>query len=222
MKGIVFDFDGLMIDTESVWFDAFRDTLNELHDVEIELERYSSCIGTDDAPLFSYYTELVGEEIDSELITEMVEKRYHERMSDPQLREGVMDYLEAAKKQGLKIGLASSSSRKWVLSYLEKCNVKGYFEVIKGKEDVEKVKPDPALYREAVKELGLMPQEVVAFEDSLNGSKAAIEAGLFCVIVPNPVTSHLPFEGYHGRLATMKEKGLIEVLESVQKAHVLD
>ena len=93
-------------------------------------------------------------------------------------------------------------------------------EVIKTREDVEKVKPDPALYQIAIKDLGIDPSEAVVFEDSLNGLKAAIAAGLKCVVVPNDVTRNLPFENHHLRIESMKDKSLKEVLQSIKKDRI--
>ncbi len=137
---------------------------------------------------------------------------YHQKAGNLKLRDGVRSYLEEAEKQGLKIGLASSSSRDWVESYLKKFEIYDYFHVIKTKENVKKVKPDPSLYIKALEALSVTPEESIAFEDSLNGSMAAIAAGIRCVIVPNPVTEHLPFEHYHLLLSSMAEKSLSHIL----------
>jgi putative hydrolase of the HAD superfamily len=121
--------------------------------------------------------------------------------------------LKAAKKNGLKIGLASSSGREWVVGYLQKLEIIGYFETIITRDDVEKVKPDPALYIKALQNLGISGKEAIAFEDSLHGSNAAMSAGIHCIVVPNPVTSHMEFKDYHLRLTSMKEKELNDILE---------
>ncbi len=81
-------------------------------------------------------------------------------------------------------------------------------KLLKTREDVEKVKPDPALYQIAIEDLGIDPSEAVVFEDSLNGLKAAIAAGLTCVVVPNDVTRNLPFANHHLRIESMKDKKL--------------
>lgn len=80
---------------------------------------------------------------------------------------------------------------------------------------MERVKPDPALYEVAMKELEVKPSEVLVFEDSANGLKAALAAGVKCVIVPNDVTRTLQFEKYHLRLESMEDKKLTDVLEEV-------
>ncbi len=215
IKGIVFDFDGLIIDTETAWFEATRETLQEHYNISIELERYSSCIGTTNEPLYAYIDEMVPGGFDRELLRNVSKEKYKSMMKEPMLREGVLEYLQEAKEIGLKIGLASSSSREWILHYLDQCGIREYFDTVKGKDDVKKVKPDPALYEEAVKALAIEPREAIAFEDSLNGSVAALQAGLYCVIVPNSVTNHLPFENFHHRVNSMGDISLEEVIKIV-------
>jgi HAD superfamily hydrolase (TIGR01509 family) len=126
----------------------------------------------------------------------------------------VIAYLEAAKEMGLKIGLASSSTRSWVTGHLERIGLLHYFETVKTSDDVEQVKPNPALYLEAAKALGVKPEEAVAFEDSLNGAKAAKAAGMYCVVIPNPVTKHMNFEETDLVLESLAEKELHQLLST--------
>ena len=126
-----------------------------------------------------------------------------------------------AKSMGLKIGLATSSNREWVTLFLKELNLLEYFDVIQTRDDVEKVKPDPALYRNVINYFGIDPSEAIAFEDSANGAKAAVAAGLKCVIVPNKITENLTFDHYDRRLTSMKEKELSEVIREVEGIGVL-
>ena len=86
--------------------------------------------------------------------------------------------LDEGRSKGLKIGLASSSKYNWVGGHLERLGLINYFQTICTSDNVEKVKPDPALYKMAVKNLGLEPDQVIAFEDSPPGISAAKTAGL--------------------------------------------
>ncbi|EGL83229.1 Haloacid dehalogenase domain protein hydrolase [Caldalkalibacillus thermarum TA2.A1] len=131
------------------------------------------------------------------------------------LRPGVLAYLQEAKQLGLKVGLASSSSHQWVMEHLERYNIAHYFDSIHTADTVKQVKPHPELYEQAVNALGVSADEAVAFEDSLNGLKAAKSAGLYCVIVPNPTTAALPFEGFDLRLQSMEELSLQEVINRI-------
>ncbi|MGE7866709.1 HAD family hydrolase [Bacillus paramycoides] len=215
MKAIIFDFDGLIVDTETIWFHSFRDAVRECGG-ELPLEEFAKCIGTTDEVLYAYLKEQLKEKFNEHALKEKVTTLHKEKMKIPKARDGVKEYLEEARELGLKIALASSSSKEWVVRFLEELQIREYFEVIKTREDVEKVKPDPALYRIAIEELGIELSEAVVFEDSLNGLKAAIAAGLKCVIVPNDVTRNLQFENHHLRIESMKEKSLKEVLQHIK------
>lgn len=127
------------------------------------------------------------------------------------------EYLLEAKELGLNIGLASSSGREWVEGYLKKLNIFSYFDVIRTRDDVSRVKPDPELYVKAVEALGVAKSEVFAFEDSLNGLKAARAAGIQCVVVPNSVTAHLDFTDYSLKISSMSDLRLRQVLNSIKQ-----
>lgn len=214
IKGIIFDFDGLIVDTESLWFEVYQDLFQE-YKVPLALDLFSQVIGTTDELLQDYFYEKTGVPLTDKEILARQEELFQRKADQLQLRDGVVDYLKEAENLQLKVGLASSSSRAWVETYLKRFDIHHHFNTIKTKEDVERVKPDPALYRKAVEALAIEPEEAIAFEDSLNGSNAAITAGLKCVVVPNPVTVDLPFEHYHARLSSMAEKGLEAVIREV-------
>ena len=105
---------------------------------------------------------------------------------------GVQDYLDAARRLGMKIGLASSSSCRWVVGHLTRLGLRDYFDCVCASDDVARVKPDPELYLSVLHRLKLKADEAIALEDSPNGIRAAKSAGLYCVAVPNPLTSQLP------------------------------
>lgn len=215
IKAIIFDFDGLIVDTETTWYECYREVLAS-HNLELSIEQFSKVIGTTDEVLYDYIRGNLQKPVEREEIESAVRSLFAGKMGEPFLREGVEDYLKEAKEMGLKIGLASSSRREWVESYLKKLGIFHYYEVIKTGDEVAKVKPDPELYARAVEALGIEPREAVAFEDSLNGLIAAIGAGVHCVVVPNQVTAHLAFKGHRHRLSSMGEMSLKEVLQIVE------
>ncbi|WP_429367764.1 HAD family hydrolase [Paenibacillus sp. DS2015] len=213
MKAIVFDFDGLIIDTETVWYLAFKEVLQG-YNVDFPLEVFVKCIGTDDAALYAFIEEKLGVE-SIEIIMNLTKENHKAKMELLDIREGVREYLIEAKNLGLKIGLASSSSREWVEGFLKQLQILDYFEVIKTGDEVEKVKPDPTLYIKTLEALNINADEAVAFEDSANGARAAIAAGLKCVIVPNEVTKEINFEKFHLRINSMSEMGLTQVISHI-------
>jgi putative hydrolase of the HAD superfamily len=214
IRAIVFDFDGLTVDTETAWYQAFSSVLAE-RGVHLPLARFLQVVGTDDGPLHDFFREALGQDCDVKAIEDAAAERYREIMMDPRPREGVLDYLEDAAEMGLKVGMASSSGASWVGSYLDRLGIGGCFHAVVTREQVQRVKPAPDLYVRALELLQVEPHEALAFEDSLNGLLAARRAGLRCVVVPNRVTESLPFEGHALRLSSMGEMSLSQVISAV-------
>ncbi|MED3822627.1 HAD family hydrolase [Priestia flexa] len=219
IKAIICDFDGLIIDTELALYEAFCDLL-EVDSSELPINEYANYIGTDSTELYNFITMKTNGKMTKEEVIERSHILHKEKLSFPIARGGVEAYLKEAKSKGMMIGLASSSNRAWVTYYLKKLNLFDYFDVIQTRDDVDKVKPDPALYRNVINYLGIDPSEAIAFEDSGNGSKAAIAAGLKCVIIPNKITENLDFENFHMRLNSMEEKELSKVIEIIEALYV--
>ncbi|MEH7308624.1 HAD family hydrolase [Neobacillus drentensis] len=194
IKAVIFDFDGTIIDTETIWFHVFEELLKEKFNIDLPLEEFAKSIGTTDEVFFQYLEAQTGMKIDADEINRLASDRFLEKRGILGVREGVVEKLEEARELGFRIGLASSSSREWVEGFLKQFKLWQYFSVIKTREDVDKVKPDPALYLKALEALQVEPQEALAIEDSINGAIAAIEAGMKCIVIPNQVTSFLNFD----------------------------
>jgi len=216
IKAVIFDFDGLIIDTESPSYHAFRSVYQE-YGVELPLSTYAKCVGTtfDHFNPYTYLSEQVGRHIEADLIKSKFNPIYAEMVSTITLRPGVEKYLEAAKERNLKIGLASSSPISWIRPYLTKYDLAGYFDSVCTADNVSKVKPDPELYLLALQNLGIAGNEAISFEDSLNGFTAAKAAGLHCVVVPNEITAHFDFQGCDLLIPSMDEMDLNEVIERI-------
>lgn len=217
IQAVVFDFDGLIVDTEVQWYNAVREIYAE-YGADFTLEIFGSIVGTHSGPDFieCKLEELIGRPVDRPAVKAAYQARQRELSKGQQPRPGVEDYIRAAKDLGLKIGLASSSHRDWIDRHLEELGLRHHFVHIRTADDVEKVKPDPALYLRVLEDLGVEPQHAIAFEDSPNGALAAHRAGMNVVIVPNLVTSPLPFGEHHLRLTSMAEMELEKVIEQIE------
>jgi putative hydrolase of the HAD superfamily len=216
IKAIIFDFDGLILDTETPEYHIYREMFEELG-ANLPLVEWAKGIGTqggDFHPL-DFLEQQIGSKIDRVQFNGQAETKRLALIENLTVRPGVVNYLQAAQRLGLRIGLASSSSRRWVESYLRKHDLYSYFEVIRTKDDVVKVKPDPELYLQALEQLGVKHSEAVVFEDSLNGLLAAKAAGIYCVIVPNEVTSQLDFVTHDLRLASMEDMSLEDIINNI-------
>jgi putative hydrolase of the HAD superfamily len=139
IKAVIFDFDGTIIDTETIWFQVFKELLQEKYNLELPLEEFAKVIGTSDSGLYQYIEKQTGRKNIKQEIKELADNRFLEKKAILQVREGVMEKLEEAKELGYMIGLASSSSREWVVGFLRQFDLWEYFSVIKTREDVVKV-----------------------------------------------------------------------------------
>lgn len=217
IKAIVFDFDGLIIDTETPAYEAFREVFRT-YGVELSLDTYAQCIGTSFAVFnpFNYLEERLGREIDSETVKRQVDEHHHKLLEQATLRPGVLDYLNDARARGLRIGLATSSPLSWINPYFDRFDLRRHFDSISTSDEVANVKPDPELYLKSLAKLDVAGSEAIAFEDSLNGLRAAKAAGLHCTVVPNPSTQHFPFQHHDLMLGSMEDMPLGDVIRRIE------
>ena len=218
IQALVFDFDGLILDTETPIFQSWQE-MYRAYGLELPIERWVTNIGTAEEP-FDPFTELErqsGRRLDQQEIAAVRMQRELELISERAPLPGIVEYLQDAQGLGLKIGLATSSSCRWVTGHLERLGLIGYFHAIVAKDDVPRTKPDPTLYRAALERLGVRPEHAVAFEDSPNGILAARRAGLFCVAVPNAMTRYLPIDHADLRLDSLAEVTLEALLDKIEK-----
>ena len=190
-----------------------------IHGSTLPLTKWQEQIGTHTGfSPYAYLEEQVKLKLDHKELKDKFEVKFRTKLSTEKARAGVEDYLKVAKELGLKIGLASSSNYEWVSTHLKSLGLFDYFQCIKTADDVEVVKPDPALYLEAAKCLNLKVEECLVFEDSANGSLAAKRAGMACVIVPNEVTKAMDFCEVDYRIGSMSEVSLEDIIEIIGKA----
>ncbi|KMJ56232.1 hypothetical protein AB685_23020 [Bacillus sp. LL01] len=217
VKGIIFDFDGLILDTETHQYLLLQELFAE-YGSELPIERWQQEIGTHSGfSPFQYLIENIQQKIDPHTLQKQFKEKFQDKLIGEKARAGVEEYLQEAKEMDLKIGLASSSSYQWVSTHLVNLNIIDYFDCIKTSDDVKKVKPDPALYLETAKELGLAVEECLVFEDSANGAMAAKKAKMKCIIVPNQVTHTMDFCMVEHRLQSMSDMSLKEVIAYINK-----
>lgn len=191
-RGFIFDFDGLILDTEGIHCKAWQEEFHHF-DQPFPFEDWLKTIGTD----YSLYdpgkhlSVISGAKISPGQAEENVLARCAEMLETAPLLPGVETFIQKASAYKIPMAIATSSSRKWVSGHLQKYGLLQYFRQIISSDNVTKVKPDPEVYQKAVQALGIDPTQGLAFEDSMNGIKSAKSAGLSCYAIPNFVTSHL-------------------------------
>lgn len=202
---IIFDFDGLILDTEVPIYEAWRENFRAFGH-ELDLPTYAACVGSN----FGAYDprrhleSLTGSSVDWSKWdpARETEALRRTRLLDP--FPGVVGLLDSAEKAGIPCAVASSSPRSWVEGHLDRLGLLNRFAVTRCIDDVSAPKPAPDLFHAAAAALGINPSSAIVLEDSLNGLRASLAAGIDCVIIPNRITAHLQFDGAAAVLKTLK------------------
>jgi HAD superfamily hydrolase (TIGR01509 family) len=183
-RGVVFDMDGLLLDTETLWH-AAEVELFRRHGGDFTWDDKMAVIGTSFDTTAHYFSDRLGTtpEEGPALVREMIGIMHARLREDVEGRPGAME-LVARLRGRIPLGLASNSPRMLVDTALATARLTDVFDAIVTADDVEHPKPAPDIYRIACERLGVQPTEALALEDSPSGITAAKAAGLACIAVP--------------------------------------
>ena len=210
-RAIVFDFDGLICDTEGPDLQSWTEVFAE-HEVELPTDWWTALIGTADGQSPHELLEQLAGSVDVASVRSRRTARFLELSDAAPLCDGVRQWLEDARSLGLSIGLATSAPSSWINRHLPRLGIDTYFDCIRTRDDVAVAKPAPDVYLSALYALGVEPDQAVAVEDSPNGARAAGAAGMKVVAVPNPLTASLPFDCHDVMLPRLADADLAQVL----------
>ncbi len=196
VAAVLFDFDGVLVDTEWAIYQAWR-RMFEGHGHELPLAVYTRCIGSDFATWSpkTHLEELSGLAFDWHDLDGRRQVEIMAELSAEGPMPGVIKLLAQLTRAGIRRAVVSSSSHAWVEGWLEKLGLADCFETVVCRGDAPRIKPAPDLYLAAAEMLGLLPAECLVIEDSLNGVNSARAAGMDVWVVPNRVTAGLDFSG---------------------------
>jgi HAD superfamily hydrolase (TIGR01509 family) len=217
IAAIILDFDGLIVDTETPIFEAWL-AVYERHGQLLGLGEWQHALGTHGGfdPL-AHLDKLVGGTLDREAVVLEVKAASARGCDGQPLLPGVESVLRDARALRLGRAVASSSSCGWVESWLRRHAIRELLDVVVARDDVRKVKPDPELFLLAAARLGSEPSACVVFEDSPNGMRAALAAGMRCVAVPNALTRQLERPPVDLVLDSLAERPLPEILGQLER-----
>ena len=212
IRALVFDFDGLILDTEEPVYRSWLEVYHA-HGEELPFERWVQIVGSTTTGFHpqQHLEARLGRPLPQDELDRRIGRRT-EMILDKELLPGVLSYLDSARELGLQLGVASSSTNEWVRGHLERLGILDRFACIRCRDDVARVKPEPDLYLSVLDCLGVLPTEAIAIEDSPNGITAAKRAGLRCVAIPNTITAGLDLS--HADL-------VLESLAEVTLGHLL-
>jgi beta-phosphoglucomutase len=195
LAGVIFDFDGVIVDSHpahlQAWKALLRSVGKDASDTEFDFVREGA---KREDILRRFLGELTPEQIKS--YGEQKERTFQSLAAEVKLIDGVVDFLAEANAAGLPLAIASSGNRKRVERMLESFNLRNRFHTIVTGEDVAKGKPDPALFYLAARGLQVEPAQILVCEDAVSGVHAAKAAGMKCLAI-----------AANGRQSMLKEAG---------------
>jgi HAD superfamily hydrolase (TIGR01509 family) len=215
VKALIFDFDGLIIDSETPLFDIWA-AIYEERGQRLTMDEWQHALGTRGG--FDPYAHLAGrlaEELDRPALAAHVTREHWRLCGEQPLLPGVRDRLAEARALGLGVAVASSSSSAWVQPWLDSHDLMQYIQAVCTRDDVQRVKPAPDLFLAAADRLGANASECLVFEDSPNGIRAAHAAGMRVVAIPNALTRALALPEPHLTLGSLADLSLGEILRKV-------
>jgi HAD superfamily hydrolase (TIGR01509 family) len=189
IDAFVFDFDGLIVDTEWCEFVSISEQF-ERYGQTYAVEHFQQFVGT--AWPTGWTRELidaVGEPLDPEALHAERRLRRDELLHATGVLPGVVELLDLANAHGMALAVASSSTRDWVEPHLERLGLRSRFAAVLTRDDVQQAKPAPDLFSAAARALDVAAGRTIVFEDSFNGCTAAKAAGMVCVVAPNRITA---------------------------------
>lgn len=212
IDSLVFDFDGLLVDTETASLRAWQD-LWRWHGLELDPATFFAPHGGDmTAHRYAALAEAVGPDYDhaaSHAQRMAIRKELHEAL---ELAEGIAIWLDEARDLGLRLAVASSSPRFWIEEHLSRVGYLDRFELLACGDEVDAPKPAPDVYALALRKLAVPADRAIAFEDTTHGVAAAQGAGLRCVAIPHPHADPASFATADVLLTSAADRPLESVL----------
>ena len=185
-KAVIFDMDGVIVDSEHLSLDAFGKALS-LFGINIDQEDIDYSCGLSDKNIIEYMEKKYNKKIDFDLYTRKKAEFYRENVQEKGIHPfpKVREFIKMLEEKGIKYIIASSGNRRKIQYNLEKIGMTDLFEEILSGEDFDKSKPNPAIFLTAAHRLGVKPSGCLVIEDSINGVKAAKNARMKCIAITN-------------------------------------
>lgn len=189
IRNVIFDMDGLMFDTELLYVRALEEYVGPKTGVAFPRENVLRTLGCNHADFLRLFPELFGTAISPEECTALVTEWMTEEILENGVptKPGLYTLLDALKANGIRIALATGTSRPIALEYLRRTDTLRYFDAFAFGDQVTHGKPNPEIFLLACDSLGAQPETTAVFEDSINGLRAAHAGGFFSICVPDLV-----------------------------------
>lgn len=214
IRALVFDFDGLIIDTETPLIDSYA-AVHAAHGIAFDRALFIRSVGHADYAFdpwhgFSPHADRAALEVERRAIKDRL------LLQQPVL-PGVIALLDSARAKGVRVGVASNSHHDWVEPHLHRVGLHDRFEFFACREDAASPKPEPDLYRLVLNHFAIRGHEAISFEDSHTGTLAAKRANLWSVAVPNQSTAHHDFSNADLLARSLAELSLADLIRRFEQ-----
>ena len=185
IKAFIFDMDGVIVDSEPLHFELNRRILRDFG-LEIPDEVFHNYVGITNEEMWTDFIERYRLNTTIKELQAKEDLLKKEVFKDLQPIKGIPELLANLKRDGIAIGLASSSSREFIEMVLEKLGIRHYFQAIVSGRELTRSKPDPEIFLRTAALLNVEPADCLVLEDSKHGVEAAKRAGMKCIGYQNP------------------------------------
>jgi HAD superfamily hydrolase (TIGR01509 family) len=193
MKAIIFDMDGLMVDSERLYHQAQQEITRQFNKTLPEKARLKM-MGRKPLESMKIFVEALDIPIDAEKVLEMRDDSMREKYKNNLVPLPGLDHIIDTVYGKLKLAISTGAQEEFLDIVVDQLEIRNKFDVLQASDEIEKGKPHPEIYSKTCKKLGLEPGECIVLEDSLNGVVAGKRAGCYVIAVPSEYTKQENFD----------------------------
>ena len=217
IRVIIYDLDGLLVDTEELWFETCKRVL-KFYGVEVQEEHRLELAGR--GKLSAFFVERFGVQDTLEVISKKIWNTFYE-LAETGLKPipGAIDSVQRFSPYFLQ-AVASSAHTNYIEMAVDQLGLRDHFRALVGSDQVERAKPDPLVFLRTAELVGVEPGQCLVLEDSVNGIEAAKAAGMLCIVVPNRYLQNADFSAADLNIPTLEVLDFDVLRELVDSKHL--
>ena len=176
--GVIFDMDGVLLDSENIYLKSLQKCMESLIHKKISIDELSHVIGMNNLDITNYLLETYKPNVSFDKLTDLQSLYFNKEIDEEGIQEmdGLTHFLQYLKSISCKMAVASSSDMPWIQEVLNELNITAYFDFIVSGDDIEHSKPNPEIFNIAANRLDIDKCDIVVIEDSVHGIAAANKA----------------------------------------------
>lgn len=216
LKAVLFDMDGVIVDTEPLHRKAYHQMFKDVN-IEVDEDLYSSFTGQSTTNICKRLVDRFGLSQTPEDLVALKRKSYKNYFENDglELIDGVLERIKDYHANGVNLVLASSASMTGINQIFERFDLNQYFSAKFSGADLEKSKPHPEIFLKAAASTGFDKSECMVIEDSTNGIKAAKAAGIYCVAFKSPHSKHQDYHLADKVISSFKEISYTKIVDAI-------